>query len=305
MHEIELRGLDLNLLVVLDALLRHGGVTPAAGELGMSVSATSHALARLRDTFDDPLLVRHGNGMVATPRARALQTGLARLLADTRRLFATETAFDPARSTRGFCIAASDVLGALVAELARAVRDEAPGISLRLVPQSAADDDSLARGTVGLALQPLALAAPVWSSRVIGELDFVVVARSDHPFLVDPSPDGWQTADHVVVETGRSGRGFVGEAVERAGWSRRIALTVPSFLMALHAVSGTDLLFTGPRALVAPLCDPLELGTAPVPLRLPGVRVGAVWHPRNDADPAHRWLRRQVVDVLGAVVGAY
>lgn len=296
MHEIELRHLDLNLLVVLHALLQEGGVTAAAERLHLSPSATSHALGRLRQTFDDPLLVREGNKMVPTPRAVTLQADLASVLHDVQRLVVAQPAFDPGETQRLFCIAASDVVGALIGDLVAALRAQAPGVSLRLIPHLI-DTQMLATG-VDLALQPLALAPPSCSSRHLGALEFVVVARLGHPILEEPTVDAWCQADHVQVDTGRPGPSIVGAMAERAGLERRVALWVPGFVSALQIVSKTDLIFTAPLALVSPLCEPFGLATAPLALAIPRVPVGVVWHPRFDADAAHQWLRECVFETL-------
>lgn len=302
MREIE--HLDLNRLVVLHALLREGGVTPAARRLGLSPSAVSHALGRLREDLGDPLLVREGNGMVATPRAAALAPALDRLIEDARRFYQDAPEFDPASAERGFVVAASDLLAPLVPGLVASVLGAGPGLGLAVLDQIPGEDSGpYAAGRVDLGLQAAGPLAAGMRQQALGEVDFAVVARPGHPFLDDPGASRWAAAPHVAVLTASTGPSHVAEATERAGLRRRVALRVPGFLLALHAVAATDLLFTAPRALVEPVAAALGLRLAAPPLALPSARVIAVWHERMQGDPGHRWLRERVVALVRAALG--
>lgn len=295
---------DLNLLVVLQVLLEEGGVSSAARRLGLSQSAVSHALSRLRRAFGDPLLIRDGNVMRPTPRAEALRADLARVLADAGALYELGPAFVPQESRRRFVVAASDLLGPVVPELVRAVSAEAPHVRIVVQDQVRLSDPNLfGSGGVDVALSPFPQVAPGLVARRVGAMSFAVLARTGHPFLAAPTLDLWCQTPHVVVSTGRPGVGYVGAAVDRLGLHREVMLEVPSFLLAVHVVAETHLLFTAPRALLrsALACLPLEL--APVPFELAEVPVAAVWHERFATEPGHRWFRERLAEVVGSWIG--
>ena len=290
--EIELAGQDLNLLVVLRTLLDTRSVSAAGHRLGLSPSATSHALARIREAFGDPMLVRQGNAMVATPHAESLRPSLERLLDETRRLYQEAPAFEPGTATRGFTLAAADLLAPLAPGLVAGLAREAPGIDLSLVGDVwLSDPGAFTSGGIDLALQAVPAPSLGLASRRLGEVDFVVVARDDHPFLSAPDLEAWCAFPHVAIGTPRPGSGYVAEAAARAGVERRVALRVPTFLLALHVLTDTSLLCTAPGPLARPIAARLGLAVRPVPLPVPGVSVAAVWHDRFESDPAHRWFR--------------
>lgn len=299
MHGIELQNHDLNLLVTLRALLETRSVSGAARELGLSPSAASHALSRLREAFGDPLLVRDGNAMVPTPRAQALAPSLARVLDEAKLLYRETPTFDPASSTREFTIGASDLLAPLTPDLAATLRHEAPAMGLAFVAEVPPSDTSaFATGGIDLGLQANPAPRAGLRTRLLGQVEFVLVARPGHPFLSQPSLEAWCNTGHVVVSTGRPGAGYVGEAIARAGIERRVALRVPTFLLAMHVLVESDLLFAAPGALAKPIAERLGLVTARIPLNVPRVEVAAVWHERFDEDPGHRWFRERVSTIL-------
>lgn len=298
MHQIESMDRDLNLLWVLRVLLDEQSVSAASRRLHLSASATSHALARLRDAFGDPLLVREGNGMVPTPRALALRSRLVHVLDEAELLYRDEPSFAPDQSEREFAIAAPDLLAPVAPALVALLGREAPRASLRIRGDVGADPARLATAEVDLALLARPSAEVGLETCSLGWIDFVVVGRASHRYFRKRGANAWFAASHVVVSTNRPGLGYVGEAVARVRGERRIALRVPSFLLALHVVRETSLLFSAPGPLVRPLVKRLGLATAPLPIRVPRVEVAAVWHQRFGADPAHRWFRERVCDAL-------
>jgi len=300
MHQIDLKAIDLNLLVVLDVLLTERSVSRAARHLGRSQSAVSHSLARLRDLLADPVLVRTGRSMTPSPRAEAIAEPLRRVLHDAERVLAQAPGFDPATSARRFTLLAPDALGVILPELLAALAARAPGVSLELRAVPPSIEGALAEGAADLALAPLLAAAPALRARRLGTLGHHVVLRRHHPALTDGRLDlaGYLAWPHVVVRTPDPGPSLVGTAIQAAGHSRRVGLAVPSFLMAPTIVGRSELLFTCPGALVAPVADALGLVLVPVPVPIPEVPVAALWHVRLHEDAGHRWFRKTVAEEL-------
>lgn len=295
MHEMNLSSFDLNLLVALDALLDEGSVTRAAQRTGISQPAMSHALRRLRDELDDPLLVRDGRAMLPTPRAERLRGPVQRLLADTRRVLRDEGGFDPEISTRAFCLACPDLLALLLPELLAALTERAPAIRLDVVPSPGPD----LAGDGDLWLGPAPVQGAGLMSRTIGRVHWAVVGRRGHPALSGRlTVAKWIRHPHVQVRTGDRRPSFIDLALSAAGVQRTIGLTVPSFLAALEVLPRTSYLFTVVRELTEPVADRLGLVVKRPPIPLDPIPVAAAWHERQHADPGHQWFRQTVMDVL-------
>ena len=288
----DITGLDLNLLRALDALLDERSVTRAAERLALTQPAVSGLLARLRERFDDPLFVRGRRGVTPTPRALSLATPVKRILADVEAL-ARPVAFDPAKATFTLSIAATDyALQAVVAPFLPRLRAVAPGVRVRARPIEAADAPTLfERGELDIALSTPADALPELHARRLFEERYVVVARADHPRV---SPHGvtledFCALDHALVSySGESFRGVTDEALARVGRSRRVALSLSSFLVLADVLRTTDLIAVVPSRLAA---TARGLAACPPPIDIPGFVKLAVWHPRTHADPARRWAR--------------
>jgi DNA-binding transcriptional LysR family regulator len=305
-----LRGLDLNLLLVLEAALRTRHVTRAARELGLSQSAASHALARLRAALGDELLVRTPRGMVRTARAEALADPLAEALAALGRALAGPEPFDPARATRTFRLGCADYAQlVLLPPLMRRLATEAPGVSLFVMPaaQAEATHAALAAGELDLSLGPTIPGAPTGGVHRRHLLDetFVCVVRGGHPVLAEGlTLERFLDLDHGFIAP----RGAPGGAVDRElaarGRSRRVALTVPHFLVMPHVVASTDLVATVARRVAELVAGPLGLCLLEPPLPIPGFQLGVEWHERAHRDPAHAWLRRCLAEVAGALAPA-
>lgn len=308
MHTVDVSSVDLNLLAALDVLLRERSVTLAARRLGLGQPAVSHALARLRDLFADPLLVRSGRGMIATPRAEALREPLARLLADATRLVRHEVRFDPASSTRGFTIICPDLLATLLPRIVSRLRRAAPHAGLEVVHRSSDERGALEEGRADLLLGPTPAEGPGMRTRGLGRVHFGVVARRHHPGLTRGGQlraQAWTAYPHVVVRSGSTSHSLVGQALAQAGVARRVGLVVPSFLAALVTVAETDLFFAAPRELLHPLAARLDLVVCAPPIAVAPVPVAAVWHERFDAEPGHRFLRDLAgEEVLAGLRGA-
>jgi DNA-binding transcriptional LysR family regulator len=291
MHAVDISRVDLNLLVVLDALLERGSVTSAAASLGLTQPTVSHALGRLRRLLGDPLLVRAGRGMVRTPRAEALGPALRRVLGDVRRVLAHDLDFDPKASGRAFVVACPDLLVAFLPELLGRFAREAPRASLETRAPPPELGALLAEGALDLAVLPAQSDGPGLVQRVVGSVHWCVLARRRHPALACGRLDvaAWLGSPHVVVRTG--GESAIGRELARRGLERRVAFAAPSALAAAHAVAHTDWFFAAPRETVLRLAESLDLAVLAPPFALPSLRVGLVWHERMQEDPGHRWLR--------------
>ncbi|MBA2662098.1 MAG: LysR family transcriptional regulator [Bradymonadaceae bacterium] len=299
---MNLSSIDLNLLVALNALIDERSVTRAAARVGLSQSATSHALNRLRDIFSDPLLVRSGRGMILTPRAQSMVGPLAEALRRLEQVIEDPCPFVPESSEQTFVIAASDyaqfmLLPALLERLASV----APGVNLRVreLGQLTAAP-RLESGEVDIAL-PLGLPEHVPETlyrRDLFQLDLVCMVRSDHP-TVGATLDVAQYAalSHILISARGDDVGVVDITLAKLGLTRRVALVVPHFLIAPHVVACTDHVLTTAGSVARAFEGHLPIRLLAPPLELERGTVSLVWHPRTQSDPGHRWLRAQIVEV--------
>jgi LysR family transcriptional regulator, transcriptional activator of nodD3 and syrA len=300
MDPTRLAGFDLNLLVVLDVLLAERSVTKAAKRLGLSQSAVSNALARLRESLDDVLLVRAANAMVPTSRALALQREVRDALDRIGHAIGGGATFDPKTAHRSFVIAATDyVQFVLLGALVERVRRTAPGVSLQIV--SPARDfpwTGLEAGSVDLLLAGNR-ADPVprgLHRRWLFRDHLVCMLRAGHRYATGTlTLDRYLELDHIeALPIGAVG--LADEILSALGRTRRIVLTVPHFLIAPFVVMQSDCCFTLAHRIAQPLAELLPLRPLPVPFGTHRVAIGALWHDRAHGDPAHRWLRRMVIE---------
>jgi DNA-binding transcriptional LysR family regulator len=285
-------GPDLNLLVTLDALLSEGSVARAARRLRLSPSAMSRALARLRAATGDPLLVRAGRGLVTTPRAIELRERVGTLVRDAEAVLRPVGQLDLARLDRSFTIQSSEGFvenfgPPLLARVAR----EAPGVRLQF--ESKTDRDSrplreglvdLQTGVVGPSLGPELRAQALFGDRFVG-----VVRRGHALGKGTISAARYAAGRHVRVARRGQERGPVDEALARAGFQRRASVTVGGYAAALMLLRNSDLIATVPERHTGVLRS--GLFTFALPFDMDEVTISLLWHPRMDADPAHRWLR--------------
>lgn len=293
---MNLSAVDLNLLVVLEALLAERSVTAAARRLGLSQPAVSHALSRLRALLGDPLFVRAPGGLAPTARTEALTTSLARAM-DAIRQSLAEPSFDPETSDRSFSIATAD-LGAfvLVPPLLERLAKSAPrvDVAVRSTPMETAERQ-LAEGSLDLAVVVSPTTRAGFYREPLFRERFVCVLRRGHPFERGKlTLDRYCAASHVLVAPrGTPGSPLDAELAE-LGRRRRVALSVPHFLVAPHVVARSDLVWTAPESMARSFAQLLPLVVRPLPLRIEGFVMLQLWHERHQRDPAHVWLRRQV-----------
>jgi len=294
---VNLSSIDLNLLVVLDALLAEASVTRAARRVGLSQPAVSNALARLRDVIGDPLLVRSGRGLVATPRALALAAPVHRALGELSTVLDPPAPFDPAHLHRTFVVVMPDIAElVLVPPLVARLRRDAPRVDLRIVPGPGPGARSPAADGPDLAISMLAGPAP-HTARLF-ELRFVCLVRHDHPRVGRRmSLERFLELEHVLVAPGGTAGGVIDDLLARRNLARRVALTLAHFFSAALVVSRSDLVMSATSVLAEIAEDILPVRSIPHPLGAPAVTIGLRWHPRHEEDAAHRWLRNLVSDV--------
>ncbi|MDY3552446.1 LysR family transcriptional regulator [Gemmata sp. JC717] len=285
---------DLKLLLALDALLAEGSVAGAARRLKLSEPATSRALSQLRTALGDELLVRAGRRLVPTPRALALRGRVRALVEQAEELFRPDGDASPSALERAFSVRANDAFaGAYAPRLVARVLAEAPGVTLRFVPEGDEDIESLRSGAVDLDVGALGRPGPEMKSQRLFADEFVGVVGPRHP-LAASAVTAERFAEFPHVSASRRGlrAGPIDDALRAKKLARTVAVVVPSFSAALFAVAGSDQLVGAvPAALANEGVRLLGLSTFKLPVRTKPLEVYQVWHPRFDADPGHRWLR--------------
>ncbi len=288
---------DLNLLYTLDVLLAEGSVARAARRLHLSPSAMSRALARLREATGDPLLVRAGRGLVASPRALELREAVGQLVHDAQAALRPANKLDLGQLDRTFTLRSSEgFVENFGARLLTRVAKEAPGVRLHFLHKLDKDSGPLRDGTVDLetgvvdkAISPEVRAQALFSDRYIG------VVRTGHPLSkVEVTPALYAAAAHVHVSRRDNDKGPIDEALAEVGLKREIATTVGGFSAALALARASDLVATVHERHTGILFDGMFSFALPLPITR--FTVSLLWHPRLDGDPAHRWLRGCVRD---------
>ena len=291
---------DLNLLITLDVLLTEGSVARAAQRLRLSPSAMSRALARLRETTGDPLLVRAGRGLVPTPRAMELREQVARLVQEAHAVLRPAQTLDMAQVERTFTLRTSEEFvehfgPTLLARIAR----DAPGVRLRFLNKTDKHSTQLRDGSVDLETgvvdtnaSPEVLTQALFRDRLVG------VVRSGHPLSQgDISVQRYAGGQHVYVSRRGQDRGQIDDALQAQGLTRQISTIVAGFTAAIALARHTDLIASVPERYTAHQREGLH--SFVLPLTLPTFTVAMLWHPRLDADLAHRWLRGCLREVCG------
>lgn len=289
---------DLNLLITLDVLLAEGNVERAARRLRLSPSAMSRALARLRETTGDPLLVRAGRRLVPTPRAAALREHVHELVQAAEAALRPAERPDLATLTRRFTLRTSEgFVESFGPRLLARVAAEAPGVRLAFLQKPEKSSTPLREGLVDLetgvvepSLGPELRVQALFRDRLVG------VVRADHPLAAGRiTVERYVAAEHVVV----SRTGAEEDAVERpflpTGLRRPAQCVVGGFASALYLARSTDLVATVPERHTTPLRD--GMFTFPLPVRTSAFTVSMLWHPRLSGDPTHEWLRSCVREV--------
>ncbi|MFT3768287.1 MAG: LysR family transcriptional regulator [Minicystis sp.] len=287
--------MDLNLIVALDVLLEEQSVLRAARRMGLSAPAMSRTLARIREAVGDPILVRAGRALVPTARAEELRLRVRTVVTEASSLLARED-LDAATLTRRFTIRSGDALiGLLGAPLMSALRTEAPGVTVRFAAEDDEGVSPLRDGRIDLDIGVIGDLGPEIRVQALCEGEVLGVVRRGHP-LASGNVTAKRFAEHAHLVYSRRGvaRGPIDAALAEGGLSRPVSIVVPSFYAALHIVAGSDLVGMMPSWLHGKATTSLDLVTFPLPVPTPHLTLSHAWHPRFDADSAHRWFRERV-----------
>lgn len=292
-------GIDLNLLLVLEALLAERSVTRAARRIGLSQPAVSNALARLRALLDDPLLVRTGTGMEPTARALELSVPLQQALDGIRRALSPAASFEPERSAFTFRVRSADNLElSLLPRLIARLKREAPRVDIIVDRVGDTTEDDLRAGRIDLYLGSWSSVPSSLQHHLLHHESFACIARKGHPTIKRRlSLEAYAREGHVLVESGDRPSQVVDTVLADQGLGRRVVLRTPHFLVAPLVVARTDLIATLPRSLAATCAQFLPLNVFPPPLDAPGYPLQMVWHPRTRDQAPHRWLRRVIMEL--------
>jgi len=296
---MDIRNIDLNLLVALDALLAERSVSRAAVRLHLSQPATSALLARLRELFGDPLLLRSARGMLPTPRALELLGPIKQVLDEIDAIIRPRSAFDPDRAEHTFTLSASDYVEfALLPALVDFLERKAPRVRLAVRPldlQTVAKQMEI--GEVDLCITGLLNAPPGLHQRPLYAERIVSVVRRDHPGVgAQLSLDTFCSLEHIMVSV--RGSGFsarIDEALATLGRKRHARLAVPHFLLVPEIVARSDMISALPERLALGYASKLRIMEPPV--KMDGFTVGQIWHERNQREPAQLWLREVMLDL--------
>jgi DNA-binding transcriptional LysR family regulator len=295
-----LRRIDLNLLVTLEALLTERNVTRAAKRLHLSQPSVSVQLRKLRQIFSDPLLAPAPGGMLPTTRGQALLQPLRTALSDMRLVLEPRPRFDPLTAEITWQVAAADYAEyAILMPLLAHMRKAAPGV--RIAVRQAADSrmtKQLDSGAIDLGFLALDAAPERLHSRVLFKEHYVLVARKRHPALKRKlTVDTLCQLEYVIVSPEGGGfRGITDTILESRGRKRRVVLSVPHFLFVPEVVARTDLVAMLPSRLVKDRSDHIQVVVPPLPI--PSYEMAMIWHERSHLDPAHMWLREHVSRAL-------
>jgi DNA-binding transcriptional LysR family regulator len=298
-----MNAVDLNLLTALDALLAEGSVAGAARRLGLSASAMSRTLARLRAATGDPLLVRAGRDLVPTPYAAELRDRVRQTASDALAMLRPAGATpDLAGLRRTFTIRANDgFVQAFGARILGEIKAAAPGVRLRFAPKPDKDVRPLREGLVDLEIGVLGRSGPEVRLQALFRDHFVGAVREGHPLLAAGkiTPKRYAACDHIVVSRRGSASGPVDSALAELGLERNVVAVVPGFSEALAIAAASDLvaLVTASFHKAANGSQRLRTHAFQLPVQTDPVTVSQIWHPRLDADPAHRWLRGLLLSV--------
>ena len=284
--------IDLNSLVVLRALLTERHVTRAAAKVGLSQSATSHALARLRELYADPLLVRSGRELVPTPRAVALLPTLERALDEIHATVRGAATFEPLRARRKFVLAAADYsLAVTIAPLLQQLAREAPGIEIDVTSHESLLE-RLEHGEVDMAFVVDPRDRRGLMTKRLFTDGFLCTVRREHPAVKSRlTMSTYLALEHLLIAPSGTPGSIVDSRLAERGHSRHVAVRISSFLAAPYLVCGSDMVNTGPARLARLWAARFPVRVFPAPIPLPTFDIYLAWNVRHDNDAAHAWLR--------------
>jgi DNA-binding transcriptional LysR family regulator len=309
LNHIHLSKVDLNLLVLFNAVLEEGHVARAASRLNITPSAVSHSLGRLRHLFNDPLFLRTPKGVVPTERALELGEPVADILARVGRVMASAAPFDAATSSRRYIIGAPDgIMASVMVPLSERLRKEAPRSNMGLIhlmPTRHTGSEEhpwqqslqkLEKREIDLAFLPLRRVPARFEARRLYNEDFVVAMRKGHAFASAPTLSAFCRAQHLLVSLDGDPSSFVDQLLRKRGLQRRVVMTVPTFMMALTHLSSSDMIAALPRRLVERYAASFALALVELPLKRTSDVIQAVATKAAMMDAGVAWLMELVVE---------
>lgn len=298
---MDLTDIDLNRLVLFRQLMAERSVSKAAESLGISQSAVSNALAKLRQQLGDELFLRSSMGMVPTTFAEQLAEPINAAL-DILQEGLNQHNFDPASIKRSVTIGMTDI-GEIVflPALIRRLRSEAPGIRLSTVRNATANlREDMESGRMDMAIGFLPQLKAGFFQRKLFRQDYVCLFRQGHPLEQGQlTAAGFKAAEHLVIMSQGTGHGKMDELLAKSGIDRNIILTVPHFVSVGHILQQTNLVATVTETLAASLAKPFGLTYRPHPIKLPDVAINMFWHAKVHHSPLHQWLRDMIFETFG------
>jgi DNA-binding transcriptional LysR family regulator len=291
MHKLNLRGLDLNLLVPLQALLEERSVTRAAMRVHLSQPAMSRVFERLREAFSDELLIRSGKKYALTPRAAALLEELTLVLPKVESLWQKKP-FSPSSATGCLKLAMTDQMAALLLpELVATLSREAPNVDVQIVPWQESSVRDLAAGHLDLVVSPLTAPFPLVVERLLPDR-FVCLVSRNHPHRKKSfSLTEYLAEKHIVLDVQLGHQTLVDRPLSELGKRRKSALRLPFFVVAVEALEKTSLVLTIPERLANRRMDPRKTRLVEAPKEIPPYYQTMSWSDRLNADPLHSWFR--------------
>lgn len=298
---MELRQIDLNLLVIFNQLLLDRRVSTTADKLGLSQPAVSNALKRLRTLLKDELFVRTAKGMEPTPYAMHLVEPIGYALGTLQNALNQRDSFDPATSQRTFTLGLTDIgeiyfMPTLMETLSRV----APHIKISTLRHHTGHlGEDMAAGTVDIAVGLLPNLTTGFFQRRLFKQRYVCVFRQGHPLADNPiSMAQYKSLSHVGVTSANTGHSEVDAWLQRKGIERQIQLHVPHFVAVGHILQSSDLIATVPERFADKCAGPFQLETSPLPFKLPDIAINLFWHAKYNREPANMWLRQLMVDLF-------
>lgn len=298
---MDIKDLDLNLLVVFNQLLMDRSVSAAADKLGLSQPAVSNALRRLRNLLNDELFLRTTRGMEPTPYAQQLAEPIAYALSTIQTTLSQRTSFSPATSTRRFTLAVTD-LGEIefLPSLMDRLQEIAPGVTVSTVRNNAESlRDDMEAGNVDLAIGLIPQLKSNFFQQRLFMQRYVCLFRKGH--ALDKrrlSRKEFYDADHVVVVSAGTGHAKMDEIIESAEEKRRVRLLVPHFVAVGHILASTDMIATVPERYAYRCAEPFGLRYVDHPVQLPQIGINLFWHARFHKEPGNQWLRQVIFELF-------
>jgi LysR family transcriptional regulator, nod-box dependent transcriptional activator len=303
-HEMRFNRLDLNLLVTLDALLEERRITRAAERLNLSQSAISGMLAKLREYFDDELLVPIGRNLELTPLASELAQPVRALLLQVQTIVAIDPEFEPANARRHFKIATSDyVINVLMHRVIPSIERAAPNVTLEFMPQVEDSAEKLRRGEYDFLVIPEPFIAPDHPHRPLFDDSYTCVVWEENGEVGERlSVEQFESLDHVAALLGwPRAPTYDSRYLEAQGIRRRVRVTTSDFSSMAPAVIGTNMIATMHKRFATALAQRLPLRMVEPPIPIPLVRECLQWHVYREKDPCHRWLRDRIVEAAAGL----